>query len=158
MKKIYENKEKRKLKIGAFYDFFIIKTIILPNDKEYFVVQDPYGDRHLIPTEFYKDYNIESGKTYQFHVDKVNCKGQLFLEPKHPEYEPGEKYEFRYLKTVEELNKKGEKICYYLLEGKNGYLARTEGCYEQKPKRNVWEKYLVKKIKKAKVYLTKWSC
>jgi hypothetical protein len=153
MKRVYIHKEKRKLESGEVLEFQVIKTVFLPNDKAYFVVQDTFGDRHLVPTWFYEGYAIILGKSYPFHVDKINCKGQVFLEPLHPVYEVGKSYEFRYIKTIEELNKKGERVCYYLLEGKNGYQAQTMGC-ESVPKHNVWKKYKVHKIKKAKVFVS----
>ncbi len=153
MKKVYYHKENRKLRVGEIMDFLLIKTVVLPDEGEYFVVQDIFEDRHLVPTMFYKDYNIKLGGYYKFHIDKINCKGQIFLEPIHPEYRVNESYDFRYLGITELSDKKGRSKCYYLLEGRNGYTAYLEKC-DLKIQKNNWMKYNVVKIKKAKVFLS----
>ncbi len=41
MKKVYTHKEKRKLNVGQIYNFLVIKTIVLPEEEEYFILKDP---------------------------------------------------------------------------------------------------------------------
>jgi hypothetical protein len=116
------------------------------------VVQDIFEDRHLVPTKFYKNYIIKLGEYYKFHIDKINCKGQIFLEPMHPEYRIGESYEFRVKGMSELMRKRGDSKCYYLMEGRSGYPAYLEKRSLKIQKEN-WIKCNVVKIKKQKFFI-----
>lgn len=48
----------------------------------------------MLPHKTYQNFNIELGKKIECKVDKVNCTGKVYLEPKHPYYVEGEVYSF----------------------------------------------------------------
>lgn len=155
MKRVYQYKEKRTLQIGTNYDFFVIKTIQLPDNELYHILSDPFGERHLLPAKYYIDYNLTVGEIISCHVDKVNCQGRIFIEPKHPQYRIGELYEFKLLKIETAINKKGNLVSTCVMidhHNKKAYLPKNEN-------NNIedlfdWKKYRIEKIKKAKVYLS----
>ena len=82
-----------KLKEGKDYIFRAIRITAL-DEVRYFVMEGPDGRRYLLDQERYEGYGIAPGKDVVCRVDKINCKGELFLEPQHPEYREGESYPF----------------------------------------------------------------
>jgi hypothetical protein len=82
-----------KLQEGKDYTFIMVRITDL-DGVSYFVLEGPDGRRYLLNMERYKGYGIESGKEIICRVDKINCKGELFLEPQHPVYREGESYPF----------------------------------------------------------------
>jgi len=155
MKKTYSHKEMRRLKVDEIVDFLVIKTIILPNNIEYFILQDPFGERHLLPASYYKNYEIVKGKYLKCHVDKINCKGQIFLEPIHPHYQVGKFYEFKYLKTEKTSNRKGVLIINYIMLGRIGQISYlAEDKHINRPAKETWKMYKIIRIKKAKIFLS----
>ncbi|MBI9033885.1 MAG: hypothetical protein JEZ03_05380 [Bacteroidales bacterium] len=83
-----------RLQENETYLFEIIRTVVLPGEEECFVLKDPFGKRHLLMAEFYRDYGFSPGKKIRCKVDKVNCNGKIFLEPEHPHYEESKVYDF----------------------------------------------------------------
>ncbi|MFH2142731.1 MAG: hypothetical protein ABIJ97_09930, partial [Bacteroidota bacterium] len=87
---------------GLYYPFKILKTVVLPDEKEYFVLQAPDEKKHLMLKTYYKDYsNIKEGETVDFKIDRINCNGKLFLEPKHPYLKEGAAYKFTVVEVEE---------------------------------------------------------
>lgn len=82
-------------KEGQEYVFFVTgKAKLPPDDEEFFILKSTNGSRHLLKTEFYQDYRIEEGAELTCRVDKINCSGRIYLEPRHPYYETGNDYPF----------------------------------------------------------------
>lgn len=79
---------------GENYEFKVLKKIELPEEGEFFLLRHESGRRLMLPVSIYSFYNIISGQSITCKVDKVNCTGKVFLEPKHPVYEEGEYYIF----------------------------------------------------------------
>jgi len=83
-----------KFEKGTWYSFSIIgKTNILEKG-EHYILSHESGRKMLLNAEYYVKYNLTIGQTIQCRVDKVNCTGQVFLEPNHPYYTEGETYDF----------------------------------------------------------------
>ncbi|MDF1550341.1 MAG: hypothetical protein P1P88_21125 [Bacteroidales bacterium] len=155
MKRIYQYKEKRKLEVGKVFDFRVIKSLQLPDNESYYVLLDPFGERHLLPAKYYNDYGLTVGEIISCHVDKVNCQGRIFLEPLHPQYAIGKIYEFTLLSIETIQNKKGNFISTYIMidpHNNKAYLPKNENYALEEL--SEWKKYRVDKIKKAKVYLS----
>ncbi|MBN1339873.1 MAG: hypothetical protein JXA03_11150 [Bacteroidales bacterium] len=87
------------LKEGYCYDFLIAGEVELPDGYVYFKLRDPNGFQHLLSKDFYRHYNLKPGTTVSCLISRVNCSGQVFLEPVHPFYRNGESYPFRIKKT-----------------------------------------------------------
>ena len=123
MKRVYKTKEKRKLNPGESHSFFILKTIVLPDGAEYFVLCDSHGEKHLLPVCYYKDYPIIINQYYNCHVDKINCQGRIFLEPVHPYYKIGRTYIFISVEIVSLKSKKRNENLYFKVSGESGGYA-----------------------------------
>jgi len=80
---------------GQFVNFRVIRTISMPDEHEYFVLESPQGNRHLLRKAYYDKYNIVNGGILHCRIDKINCSGKIFMEPEHPVYKPGITYSFK---------------------------------------------------------------
>ncbi|HOK25742.1 MAG TPA: hypothetical protein P5320_03715 [Bacteroidales bacterium] len=83
------------LKEGEEYIFTAGKEIETPDGKLYRILQGPDNVKYLLRADYYKEYEITEGKRITCRVDKINCRGEVFLEPRHPVYEPGKQYKFK---------------------------------------------------------------
>ena len=153
MKKVYKYKENRKLTIGETYNFWIIKKLKLPDGVEYFVIMDPYNEKHLLPTKFYKHYDIKIQNLYPCKVDRVNCQGRLFFEPVHPFYKVDNTYSFCFKKFDFLLSKKGIMTEYFIMTGETGETAYLLFEPNLKLLKGLYEKYKIIKIRKAKIFI-----
>lgn len=91
-----------KFEEGIWYSFSISGIVNIPEKGEHFILLHDSGRKMLLRTDYYVKYNFAIGQTIQCHIDKVNCTGQVFLEPKHPFYKNGEVYQFEIVKTIVE--------------------------------------------------------
>lgn len=110
------------LKVGNDYIFKKIKETVIAGE-EFLIVEDPFGDRHMIPMRVYKDYEIDKSDTIKCYVDKINCRGQIFLEPEHPYYKRGSVHDFKYIKKDHRITKQGIEINVIVVEDKYGRLC-----------------------------------
>ncbi len=93
-----------KLTVNKDYWFKVLKIFKLDNDEKYYVLKDPLGFKVLLPGEYYSDYGLKPGEKVLCRVDKINCKGQMFIEPEHPHYSEGKTYPFRFVESKERFN------------------------------------------------------
>jgi len=96
-------KKSRKIEEGQQYTFEVSGI------KEFPVLKDPFGYKHLLTKEVYEDYQIEPGTSIKCNVDKINCDGKVFIEPEHFYYIPGNIYSFDLLNFVNQVNEYGDK-------------------------------------------------
>jgi hypothetical protein len=89
----YYNTGKR-LEEGKYYLFQVIGLVTLQDERAYFILEDPFKIRHLLPSRQYTRYEIQAGQSITCKVDKINCTGRVYLEPKHPHYVEGNTYDF----------------------------------------------------------------
>lgn len=82
---------------GKWFPFKIHNLVQLQDDAWYFVLQDINGMKHFMAAENYKSYGIVVGDQILCKIEKVNCTGRLFLEPKHPVYKEGDIYYFDFI-------------------------------------------------------------
>jgi len=155
MKRVYKYKEQRQLMVGETYNFRVVKQVKLPDNEQYYILEDPFGERHLLPEKYYQAYNIKVNEFYPCHVDKVNCQGRIFLEPQHPYFQLNNIYEFKFAGTKNYLNKKGREVAVNLMRARNNYTAYLEIISDISDLHSDrWIKFKVEKIKKAQVFLT----
>jgi len=88
------NSGKTNLAEGQSFPFKICKHLQLQDGEWYYILQDVNGFKHFLPSEFYRDYSLSIGDEIICRIDKINCTGRIFLEPKHPFYQEGENYLF----------------------------------------------------------------
>lgn len=101
---------------GKEYLFRIEKETTTPDKKTYWVLSGPGDKRFLLPSGYYKGYGLEPGKEITCRIDRINCSGQIFLEPRHPCYEEGKKYPFRVISTAKATNENGDGLANVVVE------------------------------------------
>lgn len=79
---------------GKWFPFIVYNLLQLQDGALYYVLQDINGLKHFMPAEYYTSYGFKVGDEIICKVDKINCTGRIFLEPKHPFYSEGEIYFF----------------------------------------------------------------
>lgn len=84
-----------KFEQDIFYTFKIAGTIDVPEKGDHYILLHESGRKMLLKCEYYVKYNFEIGQNINCKVDKVNCTGQVFLEPRHPHYIEGQEYLFK---------------------------------------------------------------
>ncbi len=89
---------------GLWYPFIVHNLIQLQDDAWYFVLRDINGLKHFLPAEYYQDYQIKTGDEISCKIDKINCTGRIYLEPRHPHYTEGEIYDFETVKILDSGN------------------------------------------------------
>jgi hypothetical protein len=83
-----------KIREGAEYEFLVEKELVTPDNARHLVLKGPDLRKYLIPLSVYMHYNINVGSKVKCRVDKINCKGEVFLEPHNPYYTEGESFPF----------------------------------------------------------------
>jgi hypothetical protein len=96
-----------KLIEGSRYKFKVERKIEFEDDK-FWVLSGPDNKRYLLSYSDYSSYNISESALLDCRVDKINCKGEVFLEPEHPYYREGSVYEFLVKAMETRINKSGE--------------------------------------------------
>ncbi|MCB9000600.1 MAG: hypothetical protein H6537_01315 [Bacteroidales bacterium] len=97
------------IKEGEKYLFLIEKEIFDPLLGHKLILSYKNKERYSLDLEYYVKYNLVVGKKISCRVDKINCTGQVFLEPEHPIYIPGNIYTFK-VKSVKSDVLKGIDI------------------------------------------------
>jgi len=93
-----------KFEVGSWYSFIISSITNIPEKGEHYILLHESGRKLLLKTSFYNKYNFYLGQKIECRIDKVNCTGQVFLEPKHPFYTEGSFYSFTLIKVNKEDN------------------------------------------------------
>ncbi|MHC1704606.1 MAG: hypothetical protein AB9846_11915 [Tenuifilaceae bacterium] len=84
-----------KFEEGAWYYFAIDSIIKIPEKGDHFIIRHDHGRKMLLNCKYYVKYNFQLGQIIHCRVDKVNCTGQVYLEPKHPYYIENNLYNFK---------------------------------------------------------------
>jgi len=108
-----------KLEEGKRYDFLVQKTLSL-GDNDFFLLRGPDQQKYLLPVKYYRTYNIKIDNIISCRVDKINCRGEVFLEPDNPFYKEGKEYEFEVSGRDIRLNEAGELIPVLLAKDRSG--------------------------------------
>lgn len=83
-----------KLREGNEYKFLVEKELKLPDNSRHFLLKGPDSKKYLIPVSRYSHYGIVKDSIVKCRVDRINCKGEVFLEPQNPWYSEGKSYSF----------------------------------------------------------------
>ncbi|MDZ7739798.1 MAG: hypothetical protein U5K32_12175 [Bacteroidales bacterium] len=144
-----------KLKEGERYDFLVEKTIRM-GENDYYLLKGPSGVKYLLSQKHYSHYGIEVKGTVNCRVDKINCRGEVFLEPANPFYEEGKVYDFKIRGRDVRVNEDGELTPVLLLDDKSGneliMPINKAGNYD--PEKTDHVSLPVKKINKGRIILT----
>lgn len=93
-----ELRKKDRYNEKELYSFIVKKETEFDNET-FYVLESEHAVKHLLPKKYYKEYNFEVGDKIKCYVDKINCAGEIFLEPVHPFYKLGKVYDFKVLKA-----------------------------------------------------------
>jgi hypothetical protein len=83
-----------KLREGQEYKFLVERELTLPDNSRHFMLKGPDSKKYLLPYKRYSHYQIPIGTEVKCRIDKINCKGEVFLEPQNPWYTEGKSYYF----------------------------------------------------------------
>jgi len=104
------NQNQYKFKEGEIHPFKITGFTEIPGtDESFYILENPFGGKHLLKSVHYEHYNLELNHEVNCKIDKINCSGKIYLEPENPVYKEGEIYNFTFVKLIEQLNSVGEK-------------------------------------------------
>jgi hypothetical protein len=142
------------LEEGFEFNFTVEKIIDLP-DESYYILLSEFDKKYLLPTKYYDEYNLKIGKEIRCRIDRINCNGRVFLEPKSPIYSIGDKDIFTLLE-VKQKEKHRTKDKYLVIKAISSKTNRAivvdfSSCLNY----SLGENYLceILKIKKAEMYL-----
>lgn len=139
---------------GETYPFKILNILSLGDHDDYFVMRDPLGYKIMMPMGYYLRYGFEPGQTVACRVDKINCNGRMFLEPKHPFYTEGRVYTFEVVASGSSKNILDQPIWYLLVKDLLGYewkvISQSDAWVTTNPSHI---ECLIQRIKKGKLYL-----
>ena len=79
---------------GQSYQFRYVKKIT--TDEDFFVFEDFAGERYLLPSYYYVNYNFNPNDLINCLVTRIDCSGKLSIEPEHPYYKLGATYDFHF--------------------------------------------------------------
>ncbi|MCF8378341.1 MAG: hypothetical protein K9H49_02115 [Bacteroidales bacterium] len=116
------DKTNTKLTEGYTYPFIISGKVTLPDGSEQIILKDPNGVKHLLDAEPYKNYGFRNKQTIRCHIDKINCTGRIFIEPEHPHYTVGEKYNFKLAGFKSDPEKRLELAVFLDIFGYESYI------------------------------------
>jgi hypothetical protein len=140
------------LREGQYYFFGVEKEITAPDNKRYFVLKSPDNRKLLLPSEQYSFYNISPGKRIKCRVDKINCKGEIYLEPKNPHYDEGKSYFFKITGIDSRTDNSGREVSVFIVNDRyEREIAIPVEAHSGKPGRRI--RLVVERISKGKLYL-----
>jgi hypothetical protein len=79
---------------GEWFPFKIHNLVQLQDGAWYYILQDINGLKHFMTAANYEKYGLETGNELTCKIERINCTGRIFLEPRHPIYKEGEIYSF----------------------------------------------------------------
>jgi len=140
----------------AYFCKILRKTISEIDGQEYFLVQDCFETLHLVPTIYYQNYFLPLNIPVLFYVDKINCKGEIFLEPEHPYYKIGKMYDFEYLGKGKRVEKDGKEMDVLLIQdifGRQNYVPAFLWQIQDFDFQPIMIRCIVERIKKSRLIL-----
>jgi hypothetical protein len=144
-----------KIEEGKSYPFTITGLVELPDGTEHFVLTDPNHVKHLLEKRHYLNYHFEPGQIIDCRIDKINCNGKIYIEPKHPYYRVGKSYDFPLIRISVKKTKKGteEKWAVFLDVFENE-IKLPLNCLSENVKTGENIRLFVERIKKGMIYLS----
>jgi hypothetical protein len=134
------------------------KEITMPDNSGHFILLGPDQNKYLIPSGTYSHYNIKTGSVINCKVDKINCKGEIFLEPKNPFYNVNKSYIFEVAGYESRSDSAGIIHDVVIVLDKHG--NRIPVLYENNndlPEIGSGLKLMVERITKGKIFLYRKS-
>ena len=137
------------------YYFTILKKINIDNN-EFYIFNAPDCTKHTIPAKFYINYKSKIGSLIKCYIDKINCNGQIFIEPEHPYYKRHSIHDFLYKGKESRTTKQGINIDVITVVDKYGRVCtilpnnKFQKSEKYKPEKIQCK---VERVKKSRLYL-----
>jgi len=80
---------------GEWHNFYVEKIVEIQGAGPQYILKHNSGRKLLLPADNYVKYNIAIGSILRCNVVKINCTGQIFIEPEHPFYSINNAYRFK---------------------------------------------------------------
>jgi hypothetical protein len=141
----------KRLKEGFEYEFRVEKSISDPGGTTHFILTGPDGTKYLLPKDLYRNYGITLQSVIKCRVDKINCRGEIFLEPVNPYYKEGQSYEFKVTGHDVRTDLSGNEINVFQVTDIYKNII-TVPCTTF-PGRGTFVKLVVERISKGRLYL-----
>lgn len=140
---------------GEWYLFKIIKRISLDDNESFFVLADKMNYKILLPANYYADCDLKVGQNIKCRVDKINCNGQIFLEPEHPVYTENEKYFFDVIEAGRRKNIIDQDELFFVVKDafSNKWMVTSTDLDNQNLINSKKIECCVERIKKGKLFL-----
>lgn len=122
----YLDNKQGELELNRYYLFLLVKNTVMPDGIEYYVIEDIFENRHLMEKAPYDHYGFSIGEKVEIRIDKVNCKGKVFFEPKHPRYGLGASWKAPFVGHGTELDKYKEEVQVLLVRDPDGYITSVK--------------------------------
>lgn len=147
-----------KLREGKEYKFLVEKELTLPDDSRHFLLMGPDLNKYLVPVSRYSNYGILTGSVIKCRVDRLNCKGEVFLEPQNPWYSEGKSYSFVVYGTEIRTDNAGiNHEVVVVLDKKGNKISVPYDNTEHFPVKGTKLNLIVERITKGKVHLVSTS-
>ena len=103
---------------GQLYNFSILEELSLGDNYDFYILENEEGKRFKLRKKFFTEYYFYVGKRIKCRLYGDN--GDYYLEPIHPLYEVGERYDFEILEEglIDEYPNLKKKA--YFLKNKHG--------------------------------------
>ena len=155
----YIKNKQGQLQENKYYDFRILKTTTAPDEILYFIIEDPFGDKHMMEAECYESFGFKIGDVIKVRIDRINCKGQVFFEPKHPKYNEGEIYTCKFIGQEWKKNKFNEEELFLAIEGPDGIKTLLQTISHHQEKKDFHVESIsckIRKISKGKLRMSQY--
>jgi len=147
-----------KLKEGKEYKFLVKKQLSLPDNISHYLLKGPDSEKYLIPAARYSHYGFSVGSEIVCRIDRINCRGEIFLEPHNPWYSEGKSYHFIVDGTdfrTDSAGKSHEVVVVLDINGNKIFYEHNPT--EPFPAKGAKLELMVERITKGKVFLVQSS-
>ena len=141
------------LREGEGYFFRVEKELITPDNKRHFVLMRPDKRKLLLPAEIYSDYGITIGRRIWCRVDRINCKGEIYLEPRHPYYREGKAYNFNIEGIESRTDSSGAEVKVFIVLDRYGR-SHPVPCGTENTKPHKTIRLVIERISKGKLHFS----
>ena len=114
------NSLRKELEEGKEYQFKVIKHVEQTHSSPFWILEDPFGKRHVLRSKYYQTYDIKAGNDIKVRVTYISCTGKVTLEPEHPYYKVGAVHDFKFLKHDYRIVSNGEQQPVLMVADKYG--------------------------------------
>jgi hypothetical protein len=144
-----------RLEKGRTYEFLVTGLVTLAEDEEYYVLLDEFEELHYLRHKYFTDYGIETGDTIRCYVLNQPRLFRHYLEPEHPFYRIGARYDFFVSGTEVHTDEFGGEVIKLIVKDGSDkeYFAGCDDYLDKLPEAGTTVKCLVEGIRMSKLLL-----